>query len=204
MTMLNILVVCTGNICRSPMTEQLLEDALNDAHVSIRSAGTRARDGMRMPPEAQRLTVHYGGDPGRAERHGSTVLGPEMLRSAHLVVVMGRDHRRELVEMDPTITRRTFTLRELARLVAGLEDETLRDAAARASGRGDDRARLAEILAVIAARRGIGAPPSHPEDDDVVDPYGRSAETYMRSGTQIVDALPAVSRVIRLAASPRC
>lgn len=157
-----------------------------------------------MPPEAQRLTVRHGGDPGRAEMHGSTVLGPEMLRSAHLVVAMARDHRRELVEMDPTITRRTFTLRELARLVAGLEDETLRNAAARASNHGDDHARLAEILAVIAAQRGIDAPPSHPEDDDVIDPYGRSAETYMRSGTQIVDALPAVSRVIRLAASPRC
>ncbi len=181
------------------MVAQLLEVALARSGATIRSAGTRARPGMRMPPEAQQLVALHGGTAERAEMHGATALTADLLRSAEFALAMGRDHRREMVEMDPSVTRRTFTLREFARLTADLDDDTLRTAAARGA---DEHARLAEILAVVASRRGLVAPPASPEDDDVVDPFGRSEATYRRSGVHVADALPAVLRVLSLAAVP--
>ena len=50
--MLNILAVCTGNICRSPIVQYVLESWLADSEVRVISAGTRTRSGMRMPEQA--------------------------------------------------------------------------------------------------------------------------------------------------------
>ena len=41
--------------------------------------------------------------------------------------------------------------------------------------------------------------PPTPEDDDVIDPYGRSWQTYERSAAQLVPALDEVVRVLRVA-----
>ena len=49
-----ILIVCTGNICRSPLAEQLLRQNLTAAGIDavVTSAGTRAMTGSAMTPEA--------------------------------------------------------------------------------------------------------------------------------------------------------
>ena len=57
----SILTVCSGNICRSPLAEQLLRVGLTDlAGVTVSSAGTIALVGEGMPAEAQALSVRYG------------------------------------------------------------------------------------------------------------------------------------------------
>lgn len=194
--MLEILTVCTGNICRSPLAAHLLATRLADLDVTVSSAGARAREGMPMTPESAALAVSRGVDPALTAAHGARYLTAAHVRTADLVLAMARDHRREAVELDPSRMRSAFTAREFARLSADVSDQELRAAAAAAGA--DPRERFAAALATIAGRRGITLPPASPEDDDVVDPYGRSAETYERSATELEPGLVAVERVVRI------
>lgn len=43
---MNVLFVCTGNTCRSPLAEKILQDLRPD--LDVRSAGTRALDGRYL------------------------------------------------------------------------------------------------------------------------------------------------------------
>lgn len=206
--MLDILTVCTGNICRSPLAAQLLATRLADLGVTVSSAGTRARGGAPMTPEAQALAADRGIPSSLSAEHAARYLTPAHVAAADLVLAMTRDHRREIVELDPSRVRTAFTVRELARLAADVSDDELRAAASAVAGSGsavsadaEARARFAAALAVVAGRRGLVLPPPSPDDDDVIDPYGRSTATYERSADEMAPGLAAVERIVRVALS---
>ena len=116
-----ILTVCSGNICRSPLAEQLLRAGLAGIDgVTVGSAGTIAMVGAGMPAEAKALAVRYGSTD--AESHQARQLDEQAIRDADLVLGLAREHRRAVVELVPAATRRTFTLREFARLAASVTD----------------------------------------------------------------------------------
>ena len=202
--MLDILTVCTGNICRSPLAAQLLATRLADLGVTVSSAGTRARGGTPMTPEAQALAADRGIPSSLSAEHAARYLTPAHVTAADLVLAMTRDHRREIVELDPSRVRTAFTVRELARLAADVSHDELRAAASAVAGSGsavsaEARARFAAALAVVAGRRGLVLPPASPDDDDVIDPYGRSTATYERSADEMAPGLAAVERIVRVA-----
>lgn len=63
--MIKILVVCTGNTCRSPMAEELIDDAVGRStklagKVKCRSAGTFACEGAEATCEARQVMEEYG------------------------------------------------------------------------------------------------------------------------------------------------
>lgn len=198
--MIRILTVCTGNVCRSPLAAILLAQRLSMLDVDFSSAGTRARPGLSMTPEAQQIAIELGATPIAAAAHSSRFLGETQLQSADFVVAMARNHRRSIVELNPALAGTAFTLRELARLLADVGDrELLRQGAQ--SNTDDPRTRLRQMLSFVAARRGVSAPSDSPDDDDVVDPFRRSRRTYELSGAQVHRALPAVERLVHLALS---
>ena len=122
-----ILTVCSGNICRSPLAEQLLRAGLSDwADLTVSSAGTIAMEGDKMPDEAAALSVRYGGSPSA---HAARQLIEAQIRQADLVLGMSRDHRRAVVQLLPSASRYTFTLREFARLVVGATDDDFHEIA---------------------------------------------------------------------------
>ena len=192
----SVLTVCSGNICRSPLAEQVLRARLADLPgIDFSSAGTYAGEGDRMPDQAAALSVRFGGDPST---HRARYFTEPIVGGADLVLAMSRSHRREIVELVPRKVGVTFTLREFARLSEGLDDAAIVDASAVAPNL---RAGLAEVVALVASRKGQVGPPVASEDDDVIDPYRRSDETYERSAAQLVPAAEEVARVLRLAAS---
>lgn len=88
----SVLMVCTGNICRSPMAEGLLWHRLPEALkpvVSVRSAGTHGLHGNRAEPFAVRAAAAHGAD---ISQHRASVLDAGMIRSADLVLAMERYH----------------------------------------------------------------------------------------------------------------
>jgi protein-tyrosine phosphatase len=90
--MFTVLVVCTGNICRSPMAEGLLRGALPSnlkARVEVRSAGTYAMHGNAATPEAIAAAAHYGADIGS---HRARLLNKEMILNADLILAMEEHH----------------------------------------------------------------------------------------------------------------
>ena len=96
--MSGILVVCTGNICRSPMAEGFLRAALverlGDAAPVVTSAGTAGWDGSGAMEESIRAAQEHGVDIGT---HLARRLDPAMVEDADLVVCMAADHREAIV-----------------------------------------------------------------------------------------------------------
>ena len=183
-----VLLVCSGNICRSPLAEQLFHASLSDLPgLSFSSAGTAALVGQKMDDRAAEFSRQHGGDP---DSHAARPLTVELIRKADLVLGMAREHRRKVVQLRPIGTRTTFTIREFSRLSEGLRPtkEDLAD---------DIRARLASTVDLTAARRGRFATPAFPEDDDVVDPYRQNDEIYAASNVQIDSAVRTISVALR-------
>ena len=190
MAQFSILVLCTGNICRSPLAEQLLRAGTQEwPEVTVASAGTMAMVDKPMTDQAQALSGEFGG--AGAETHRARDLTEAQLGDADLVLALSREHRRAIVRLYPRATRHTFTLREFARLVAGILDVDLERAARLDAS--DLVGRLNELVEVAASRRGLVEPPDSPDDDNVIDPYRQTDEVYRQSAEQLV---PAVNTVL--------
>ncbi|WP_034610837.1 low molecular weight phosphatase family protein [Cellulomonas sp. URHD0024] len=194
---LRVLVVCTGNICRSPAVERLLAARLGASFqgravgllapaIEIGSAGTGAPVGRPMTRAMAELVAEHGGDPAGFT---SRQLEASMIRSADLVIGMTRKHRSSVVELVPAAVRRTFTLRELARLAADVDPAALPGANATTADR------LRALVPLVARRRGLTA--YRPADDDVVDPFRGDAALYERSFHQLLPAVETLTALVR-------
>lgn len=191
-----ILSVCTGNVCRSPVAEQLIAQALQDVDVNVSSAGVSALVGRGAPEPARRFASAYGID---VSGHVAQQVNRDGVRRSDLILGMARDHRRHLVEMMPSAMRRTFTLREFARLAEAAEPHLRETLGAANVGTAEDGMRAAVDLA--ASLRGTIPPPDDVADFDVVDPYGQSDEVYRRSFSEIDPAAQKVSEYLLTAGS---
>lgn len=196
---MEIMTVCTGNICRSPLAELLLATRLADLGAEVHSAGVRGLSAAPMTPEAIDLAIEYGVTEADADAHRSRFLTEAMLVSPDLILAMTREHRREIAELAPARLRSTFTVREFARLAASLSDDDVADAVADAGPDATPGDRVRAAAAAVAGRRGLLPPPADPADDDVIDPYRRDWSVYRTSADQLVPALAEVERVIRIA-----
>ena len=189
---LAILVVCTGNVCRSPLAEQLLAVRLEAAGVdaTVRSAGTQALVGEAMTREAVELSVRYGGGGGR---HAATQLTDALIEAADLVLTASREHRAIVASMVPRAARMSYTIREFARIAEFLEldtESTLALAQATTP---------AAFIELASTSRGFATPPAQSGSDDIVDPYRRSPQIYEESGRAIDAAATAIVRALSTA-----
>lgn len=183
--MTTILVVCTGNVCRSPLAEQLLQWGLGDA-VAVSSAGTDAPVGASMDTHVQSIARRYGLN--APERHRARALTLPLLRETNLVLVATRQHRSSVAKMLPRISRNTYTIREFARILnSGLHSDD--DVAPR-----QPIADIAELIALAAKRRGYSPVPEDPTIDDIIDPYRRDHSVYQQMEIELVPAVEAVIR----------
>ena len=193
-----ILTVCTGNVCRSPLAEQLLRARLNPSIVTVKSAGVSALVGVGMPDPALEWANRLGVTD--AASHVAQQVTVELIRGADLVLAMSREHRRALVELTPAATRKTFTIRELAHIAAGISDDELRTEVA---GSADAVEALRAAVDLASALRGVVEPVASPDDLDVIDPYRQSAAVYEQSATQLAPAADAVALFLARAVAPR-
>lgn len=183
-----MLAVCTGNICRSPAVERALTSAFGPgAGLVVASAGTRAVVGHPVSAPMVPLLAAAGAS---ADGFVARQLTGELIRDADLVLALTRAHRSAVVTAEPSAVRRTFTLRELARLLAHGEVPAAEPGATTAQ-------RLAAAASWAAAHR--SPHPDGPDADDIDDPYGGSDALYARVFTEIADA---VAVVVRVAAGP--
>ena len=100
-----ILVVCAGNICRSPVAEAMLRRALPTKQCS--SAGLGALVGHGAEPTARALAEADGLDMASHEARQLTVA---MLQEADLVLVMSDGQRRAVADLAPETLGKTMTL----------------------------------------------------------------------------------------------
>lgn len=191
----DVLVVCTGNVCRSPVAEQVLRARFGERFARFSSAGTFALVGQQMPEQAQELARRLGAEPGPL--HAPRLIDAGIIEQADLVIALTREHRGEIVRLLPRANRFTVTLREAARLLESLAaaPEGELDLAPLRSVPVPDALRA--LVPMMMAERGLATPPAAAEDDDVVDPFRQSQEVYDRSGEQIIDAIDHIQTALR-------
>jgi len=106
----HILVVCVGNICRSPMAEALLRDALRGPEdIKVESAGLGALVGHPASEFAIELMSERGVD---ITSHRARQIEPEMVKNADLILVMETGHKRVIDENDATARGKVYRLGE--------------------------------------------------------------------------------------------
>ena len=172
-----ILAVCTGNICRSPMAEGFLRSMLAERGVDdvlIASCGVSGWEDAPPTPEGIQAMIENGVD---TSAHRGRRLEPSMVRDADLVLAMASEHRDVVVSLVPDAIDRTFTLKELVRLLDHLPVN-------QAGLRGGGAEPLASAVAAAAELRRRGAVPQS-RDEDVADPLGLGVEAYRATAWEI-------------------
>lgn len=97
--MRRILLVCTGNICRSPLAEALMRRALEpypDLEAEVVSAGTGAWEGAPASEGAYLVAMEHGLD---LSAHRARLLTRDLVRASDLILTMARHHRVRVQEL---------------------------------------------------------------------------------------------------------
>jgi protein-tyrosine-phosphatase len=187
---MNLLFVCTGNICRSAAAHQIAQ--LWVAHaaaapIEIGSAGTRARRGRPLHPFTAAALERRGITP---VPFGSSPLEPSAVEAADLVLTMTAEHREAVVSTSPRAMHKVFTLREAAVLSHHLPTDVL-------AGHPGLRPGQAFAAALAVARRSARGRLTRL---DIEDPIEGPPELHARVVAEIADALSAVLPVASSAA----
>lgn len=96
--MMRVIMICSGNICRSPMAAVLGAHLLGERALVI-SAGTLGIHGQSAALHAQRAVAAVG---LTLDGHRSQGVNLTLTRAADHLVVMAPHHEREVLERDPT------------------------------------------------------------------------------------------------------
>lgn len=108
----NVLFVCSGNSCRSPMAEGIFRTMVDEKYCSVKSAGTLYMDGMPASEYAQDVVSEYGGS---IATHHSQPITPVLVGWADLILVMEYKHYTSVIEIVPQAAVKTFLLKEYKR-----------------------------------------------------------------------------------------
>ncbi|MCA1726880.1 MAG: hypothetical protein LC722_04280 [Actinobacteria bacterium] len=174
--MASILLVCTGNICRTPMAEGFLREHLRqrfaDPQIEVTSSGVIAQDGHPATDEGVQAAAEREVD---VSSHRARRLHAGQIRHADLVLGMAEEHAEEIVKLVPDAAGKTFTLKELLSILKDLPPVEGIDALDKAAL----EARIAQADA-LRNQRGILT-----MDTDVSDPLGMGLETYRATAWEL-------------------
>lgn len=182
------------------MAERLLQTGLNQVvpgGFEVASAGTRAMVGDPMQPISADIVRTYGGNPDSFE---ARQLNSRILRGVDLVLTMTSGHRGEVLQQDASMLKRTFTIREFARMLDVLDGRAT-EAPAKDDGDAHPLAANTAYWRSLPARAaGVRhlALPADSAENDIIDPYRRSPEVYRQMEDELAPAIVSILRHARL------
>lgn len=119
----DILVICTGNICRSPMADGYLRMRLDQdglADINVSSAGTLGFVGNHASREAIQAAKISGFS---ITNHKSSSITEDRTERADMVLVMSKDHATYFLSHFPHAMDKIFLLGEFSSIIPGSEIE---------------------------------------------------------------------------------
>lgn len=189
-----ILTVCTGNICRSPLAKQVFELEFSGVDIfEVDSAGVQAMENVPMPEFSLKIAREQGVE--APDDHRGKQVSEELIHKSDLILAMDRGHRKSLVQLSPRATRKVFTVLDFARLIKATADSDLQEELKLA---GDSPVEKLHA-AVEAARlsRSDLSPLDNSADEDVVDPYGKNQSDYEASAEQLLPAVHTIASYLK-------
>lgn len=121
---MNVLFVCTGNTCRSPMAEEAANDAVGRSvhykDISVDSAGTFACEGAPASEEAIEVMREKGLD---LEKHRARQFTKELAERADIILAMEAKHIEQMEAMAPEEEHKMHTLLGYAQGIDGYPGE---------------------------------------------------------------------------------
>lgn len=174
LSVMHVLFVCNENVCRSATAERItaaFAEELGDSELVASSAGTQATAGKPMEKTAAAVLEGLGGD---ASNFGARALTEKIAGDADLVLTMTESDRNDVVKLAPSQSKKTFTLKEAARL-------------AEASG----ATTVAGLDTARTKHKATGSP------ENITDPTGKDEDTYLSVGSEIAELVGTLTRSVR-------
>ena len=103
----SVLVVCAGNICRSPTAEYVLKSKLEGKNVKVSSAGLTALEGKPADEVAQQVALQHGIE---MSEHQGRQIGATLVAQNSVILVMEQRHLTDLCSRYPEARGKTFLL----------------------------------------------------------------------------------------------
>ena len=181
----SVLVVCTGNVCRSPYIERRLRHDLDGTGITVSSAGTGALVARDMDANTRALLEQAGID---ADGFAARQLTSDLVAEADLVLTAAREHRTAAARLNPSALRRIMTLRDLADLLNGAD-------LSRLVPTDRDAPWVRQVVDAAAMRRGLV--PARLDHVDITDPIGGPPRLFSQMAAEVDAALPPVVAALR-------
>lgn len=188
-----IMTVCTGNICRSPYAQLLLAHRLDEVRpgvFDVSSVGTGALVDQGVDPGSATLLEARG---VAHDTFAARQITEQLLQDVDLVLPLTVEHRKTVLSYAPRLLKRTYTLKELARLIESAGHR--RPWSERLEGTATPEERWAAIPQHLARER--GRTHVEPGADDVADPYRQSQDKFDTMAREVDEA---VERIVALEA----
>lgn len=103
----SVLVVCAGNICRSPTAEYVLKSKLEGKNIEVSSAGLTALEGKPADAMAINIAHEHGVD---LSSHQGCQLNSALVAKHAVILVMEQRHFNDLCARYPQARGKTFLL----------------------------------------------------------------------------------------------
>ena len=196
---MKILLVCTGNICRSAMAEAFMQEFLasvdGDIEISISSAGIQAEEGEAPPPEVVEVMGEYGLD---VSGHRAHRLERGDVEEADLILTMAKHNSQKLLTGYQEAVGRIFTLKEFV-IQGGKRGRELKER--------DPETRLKDLRGWIRHIEGWDSPPDRKDLNEqlrlfmlhyfhiydyrftIDDPLGQSMNFMRRTAEEIRESV---------------
>lgn len=164
--MVDVLFLCTGNICRSAYAERRAQQWFPGSVIA--SAGTHAMRGWGVDEHLAEVLIERGGS---ADGFSARQLTEPIARGSRLILCATREHRAFVLDAWPDLADRTFVMRAYARDLGTAPRAPLWSALSPADGR-----------------------PALTRRDDIADPYRLGSPEAARTADEIDEVLRAVEQ----------